>query len=229
MENLWRARKLRPATKTTYLKPWGTQPLKFAKSWVNLSAQYKSSIPLSNRPPLPSLVALKAFTDGQKVLAQSGEAAAIPFFKHAVELDPDFALAYAYLGITHTTIGEPGIGAAYTRRAFELRQRTSEPENYFISATYFKEVTGNLKTAEQTCALWGHAYPRSEKPHVYLSGAIFPQIGSYEKAIEEGKVAIRLNPDSPVPYAFLMFGDIGSNRFDDAKSVYRQALERKLG
>jgi eukaryotic-like serine/threonine-protein kinase len=193
----------------------------------SLSTVQKLDTPIE-QATTPSLVAFKAFTDGQKVLAQTGEAAAIPFFKHAVELDQDFALAYAYLGITHTTIGEPGIGAAYTRKAFGLRQRTSEPENYFISATYFKEVTGNLKTAEQTCTLWGHAYPRSEKPHVYLSGAIFPQIGLYEKAIEEGKVAVGLNPDSPVPYAFLMFGYTGSNRFDDAKAVYRQALERKL-
>ena len=187
----------------------------------SLSTVQKLNTPIE-QATTPSLVAFKAFTDGQKVLAQTREAAAIPFFKHAVELDQDFALAYAYLGITHTTIGEPDIGAAYTRKAFGLRQRTSEPENYFISATYFKEVTGNLKTAEQTCTLWGHAYPRSEKPHVYLSGAIFPQIGLYEKAIEEGKVAVGLNPDSPVPYAFLMFGYTGSNRFDDAKAVYRQ-------
>jgi DNA-binding winged helix-turn-helix (wHTH) protein/tetratricopeptide (TPR) repeat protein len=193
----------------------------------SLSTVQKLDTPIE-QATTPSLVAFKAFTDGQKVLAQTGEATAIPFFKHAVELDQDFALAYAYLGITHTTIGEPGIGAAYTRKAFGLRQRTSEAENYFISATYFKEVTGNLKTAEQTCTLWGHAYPRSEKPHVYLSGAIFPQIGLYEKAIEEGKVAVGLNPDSPVPYAFLMFGYTGSNRFDDAKAVYRQALERRL-
>jgi DNA-binding winged helix-turn-helix (wHTH) protein/tetratricopeptide (TPR) repeat protein len=193
----------------------------------SLSTVQKLDIPIE-QATTPSLEAFKAFTDGQRVLAQSGEAAAIPFFKHAVELDQGFALAYAYLGIVHTTIGEPGIGAAYTRKAFGLRQRTSEPENYFISATYFKEVTGNLKNAEQTCTLWGAAYPRSEKPHVYLSGAIFPQIGLYEKAIEEGKVAVRLNPDSPVPYAFLMFGDIGSNRFEDAKAVYRQALERKV-
>jgi DNA-binding winged helix-turn-helix (wHTH) protein/tetratricopeptide (TPR) repeat protein len=193
----------------------------------SLSTVQKLDTPIE-QATTPSLDAFKAFTDGQKVLAQSGEAAAIPFFKHAVELDHDFALAYAYLGIMHTTIGEPSIGAAYTRKAFGLRQRTSEPENYFISATYFKEVTGNLKTAEQTCTLWGHAYPRSEKPHVYLSGAIFPQIGLYEKAIEEGRVAVGLNPDSPIPYGFLMFGYIGSNRFDDAKAVYRQALERKL-
>lgn len=193
----------------------------------SLSSVQKLDTPIE-QASTPSLAALKAFTDGQKVLAQSGDAAAIPSFKHAVELDPDFALAYAYLGIVHTTIGEPGVGAAYTRKAYGLRQRTSEPENYLISATYFKEVTGDLMAAEQTCTLWSRAYPRSEKPRAYLSGAIFPQIGRYEKAIEEGKVAVLLNPDSPIPYAFLMLGYIGSNRFEDAKAVYQQARERKF-
>ena len=88
-------------------------------------------------------------------------AAAIPFFKRAVELDPNFALAYAYWGLTTTTIGEPSIGAGYTRKAYELRDRTSEPEKYFISTVFHKEVTGNIETAEQSCELWIHAYPRS--------------------------------------------------------------------
>ena len=175
-----------------------------------------------------SLEALKAFTEGDRVLNKEGDAAAIPFYKHAVELDPDFALAYAHLGITHTTIGEPDLGAAYTRKAYELSKRTSEPERYFITATYFKEVTGNLKTAEQTCQLWIQAYPRSEKPHVYLSGAIYPEMGEYDKAVEAGKEAVRLSPETPVPYAFLMFAQIEMNRFDEAKATYQRATERKL-
>lgn len=89
-------------------------------------------------------------------------------------------------------------------------------------------MTGDLNTAEQTCALWGRAYPRSEKPHLYLSGAIYPQTGQYEKAVEEGKEAVRLNSESPIPYAFLMFGYITVNRFDHATAVYQQAVENKL-
>lgn len=175
-----------------------------------------------------SLEAFKALIEGDRVLAGAGDAAAIPFYKHAVELDPDFALAYAHLGIAHTTIGEPDLAASYTRKAYELSKHASEPERYFIAATYFKEVTGNLKTAEQTCELWSQAYPRSEKPHVYLSGAIYPEIGEYEKAVEEGKEAVRLSPDTPTPYAFLMFGNIAMNRFDQAKATHGQALSRNL-
>jgi eukaryotic-like serine/threonine-protein kinase len=193
----------------------------------SLSTVQKLDTPIEDATT-SSLEALKAFTEGDRVLNKEGDAAAIPFYKHAVELDPDFALAYAHLGITHTTIGEPDLGAAYTRKAYELSKRTSEPERYFITATYFKEVTGNLKTAEQTCQLWIQAYPRSEKPHVYLSGAIYPEMGEYDKAVEAGKEAVRLSPETPVPYAFLMFAQIEMNRFDEAKATYQRAAERKL-
>jgi tetratricopeptide (TPR) repeat protein len=132
------------------------------------------------------------------------------------------------LGIAFTTIGEPSIGGGYTRKAYELRNQTSEQEKYYISAIFHKEVTGDLEKAEQSCKLWIQAYPRAEGPHIYLSGAIYPGLGYYEKAAEEAREAIHLKPDSPTSYVFLMFGYIGLNRLDEAKGVYGQALERKL-
>jgi DNA-binding winged helix-turn-helix (wHTH) protein/tetratricopeptide (TPR) repeat protein len=176
----------------------------------------------------PSLEALKAFSSGRKVWFTMGEAAAIPFYKHAIDLDPNFALAYAWLGVASTSIGEPSIAAAYTRKAYELRSRTSEPEKYFISAVFHKEVTGNMEQAEQSCKLWMQAYPRAETPLVYLSGAIYPVMGKYEKAVEEAREAVRLNPDDPIAYAFLMFNYISLNHPDEARAAYRQALDRKL-
>ncbi len=176
----------------------------------------------------PSLEALKAFSSGIKVSNTTGSSAAIPFFKQAIELDPNFALAYARLGIAYTSIGEPRIAADYTRKAYGLRDRTSEPEKYFISAIFHKEVTGNIEQAVQSCKLWIQAYPRSEIPHTYLAGAIYPVIGQYEKAVEEARESVRLKPDSPVPYAFLMFNYTAMNRLDEAKAAYGQALERKL-
>jgi len=176
----------------------------------------------------PSLEALKAYSAGVKVQSTTGDSEAIPFFKHAIELDPNFALDYAELGIAFTTIGEPSIGGGYTRKAYELRNQTSEQEKYYISAIFHKEVTGDLEKAEQSCKLWIQAYPRAEGPHIYLSGAIYPGLGYYEKAAEEAREAIHLKPDSPTSYVFLMFGYIGLNRLDEAKGVYGQALERKL-
>lgn len=176
----------------------------------------------------PSLEALKAFSSGRKVMLTAGDAASIPFYKRALELDPNFVLAYAWLGVAYTSIGEPDVAAGYTRKAYEMRARTSEPENYFISTVFHKEVTGNVKTAEQSCEVWKQAYPRSEMPHVYLSGAIYPVTGQYEQAVEEAREALRLNPDSPLPYAFLMLDDTALNRLDEAKATHQQALGRKL-
>ena len=192
----------------------------------SLNTLQKFDTPLE-QATTPSLEALKAFSLGRKVL-HTGDAQSIPFLKHAIELDPNFALAYAYLGIAFESIGEPGTAAEYTRKAYELRERTSEPERYFISATFHKEVTGNMANAEQACQLWIQAYPRSEEPRNYLSGAIYPVMGENEKVIEQASEAIRLKADSPVSYAFLIFGYIAQNRLDEAKATYEQALERKL-
>jgi eukaryotic-like serine/threonine-protein kinase len=131
----------------------------------SLSTVEKFDTPLEEATT-PSLEALKAFSSGKRA---SSPPLAITFYKRAVELDPNFAVAYAWLGVWHTSIGEPSTAAGYTRKAYELRDRASEPERYFVSAIYYKEVPGNLEKAEQTCRLWMQAYPRSEMPHIYLS------------------------------------------------------------
>ncbi len=176
----------------------------------------------------PSLEALEAFSMGRRVLFTTGFAATIPFFKHAVELDPNFALAYSWLGRSYGDIGEPDMAVDYTRKAYELRDRTSEPEKYFISINFHLEVTGNMENAQQTCELWIQAYPRAELPHVFLSALILPVFGRYEKAVDEAREAIRVNPDFPVPYLPLMFNYIALNRLDEAKATYEQALKRKF-
>jgi eukaryotic-like serine/threonine-protein kinase len=175
-----------------------------------------------------SLEALKAFSSGRRVLSAAGSAAAIPFFKHAIELDPNFALAYAMLGRVYGDIGESGKAADYTRKAYELRDRTSEAEKYFITASFHITATGNMEKAQQDCDLWTEAYPRSEMPHTYLAGIILPQLGEYERGVNEASEAIPLNPDFPVSYDVLMFNYIALDRLDDAKATYRQAVERKL-
>jgi serine/threonine protein kinase/tetratricopeptide (TPR) repeat protein len=190
----------------------------------SLSTVEKFDTPLEEATT-PSLEALKAFSSGKRATSPP---LAITFYKRAVELDPNFAVAYAWLGVWHTSIGEPSTAAGYTRKAYELRDRASEPERYFVSAIYYKEVPGNLEKAEQTCRLWMQAYPRSEMPHTYLSGAIYPAMGRYDGVISEAREAIRLKPNYPVPYVFLMDGYMALNRFDEANSTYRQALERKL-
>ena len=194
----------------------------------SLSTVQKFDTPLE-AATTPSLEALKAFSSGRKVLSTTGSAAAIPFFKHAIELDPNFALAYAMLGRMYGDIGESGMAADWTRKAYELRDRASEAEKYLITASFHITVTGDMEKAEQNCALWIQAYPRSEMPHDFLSGIIYPVLGQYEKGVEAAAKAIRLNPDDPVSYGVLIFSYIPLNRLGEAKATYRQAIEHKLG
>ncbi len=193
----------------------------------SLSTIQKFDTPLE-QATTPSLKALKAFSSGMQAMRTKGPEAATPFFKHAVELDPNFAVAYAYLGVQATTSLEPGLSVDYRTKAYELRDRASEAEKYWITATYHKGVTGNIPKAIEACDLWIQDYPRSELPHVYLGAAILPVVGQYERALEESSEGVRLRPDFPLAYAFRIRAYIALNRFDEAKATYAQALERKL-
>lgn len=180
------------------------------------------------RATTPSLDALKAFSLGMKVWNTEGSPAAIPFHRRAIELDPNFALAYAWLGRLYGDVGESSAAAESTRRAYELQDRTSEAERYFISASYQIVVTGNVEQAEQICELWKQVYPRAEVPHDFLAGMIYPSAGQNEKAVEEGREAVRLFPEASIPPSTLMFSDMAINHFGEAAAVYQDALKRKL-
>jgi len=193
----------------------------------SLSMVQKFDTPLE-QATTPSLEALKAFSAGRSVLFTTGSVETIPFFKHAIELDPNFALAYAWLARIYGNIGESGLGADYIRKAYELRDRTSEAEKYFISDNFDLEVTGNMENAQKTCELWIQAYPRAEEPHAELSALILPIFGQYEKAVREAREAIRVNPNFAVSYLPLMYNYIALDRFDEAKAAYRQAVAQKL-
>jgi serine/threonine protein kinase/tetratricopeptide (TPR) repeat protein len=193
----------------------------------SLSTVQKFDTPLE-QATTPSLQALKAFSSGFQIHLTAGNVEAIPFYKRAIELDPNFALAYAWLGLAFNDIGELSMDVHYTRNAYELRDRTSEPEKYFITARFHKAVTGDMEKAEQALQLWIQAYPRAALPHIYLAGAIYPVIGQYEKGVEAGREAIRLSPNFSPAYALPMFDYICLNRLDEAKATYKQAIERQL-
>jgi eukaryotic-like serine/threonine-protein kinase len=193
----------------------------------SLSTIQKFDTPLE-QATTPSLEALKAYSSGMQTIRTKGPDAATPFFKRAVELDPNFAVAYAYLGILASSTLEPSLSVDYRTKAYELRDRTSDAEKYWISAAYHKGVTGNIPKAIEACDLWIQAYPRSEMPHVYLGAAVLPVVGQNERAAEESSEGIRLRPDYSIAYAFRIRAYTALNRFDEAKATYGQTLERKL-
>ena len=176
----------------------------------------------------PSLEALKAYSMGWKVVASQGGDSAVPFFKHAVEIDPKFAIAYASLGLMYGSGGETELGTENTKKAYELRDRASDNEKFFISAYYDGRATGNQKKAQQTCEAWAQAYPREWKPHSFLAGFIYPVLGEHEKATEEAQKTIELAPDFGVGYALLGSNSLSLDRLGAAEDAVRRASERRI-
>jgi DNA-binding winged helix-turn-helix (wHTH) protein len=151
----------------------------------------------------PSLEALKAYSVGWQVSFSSGSAASLPFFQRAIDIDPSFASAYAALGRMYGDIGESVLSAQNTSKAYQLRDRASDQEKFFISVTYDLQVTGNLEKAQQACDLWIQTYPRAWLPHGLLSGGIYPPLGKYEEGVEEAKAALGIDPDFAIGYVNL--------------------------
>lgn len=193
----------------------------------SLSTVKEHDTPLSEATT-PSLAALKAYSQGWKVLRSTGESAAIPFFERAVAIDPRFAMAYAALGLMYAHLGESAISAVSTGKAYELRDRTSDEEKYFIEASYDARVTGNMEKAQQTCDAWAQAYPRDPLPHGYLGGFILVGLGNYRRALEEADEAVAVAPDLAPAYDILSYSYESLDRLDDAERVLRQASERNL-
>ena len=176
----------------------------------------------------PSLEALKAYSTGWKVLGPQGEAAAIPFFKHAVEIDPKFAIAYASLGLMYGSMGDTALATENAKKAYESRDRASDKEKFFISAYYEGRATGNQEKARQICEAWAETYPREFFPHSFLAGFAYPVLGKYEKAAEESQKTIQLDPDVGIGYVALSSASASLDRMGDAEDALRRASERKI-
>ena len=175
----------------------------------------------------PSLEAFKAYDLGRKRHFGGQYFDAIPLYRRAVLIDPDFAMAHAALGITYGTAQEPDLAAQSSRRAFELRERVTEREEFYIATRYYMDVLHDGDRAIETLELWKQTYPRDFVPRTNL-GARYCAIGQYERALEEAREGVRLNPDAGVAYASLAHGFIGLNRYQDARAAIEQARARNM-
>jgi serine/threonine protein kinase/Flp pilus assembly protein TadD len=174
-----------------------------------------------------SLEALQAFTQAQTKEALQGNAAALPYYKLAVELDPTFGYAWARLGFAYGQLSQDTAATASFKKAFELRDRVSQRERFFIEGQYYDYVTGDLDKFVETYSHWTQVYPREYMPHMRLSSSYRAQ-GNLEEALAESKVARQIAPDNVAPATSLMLAYFRLNRFKEAKAVYDETRARKL-
>ncbi len=188
----------------------------------SLASVQKFDVPVE--ATTPSLEALKAYSMGITTGRTKGDAEAIPFMKRAIELDPDFAMAYTGIAVEYGNLGRADLAAENAKKAYSLRDRVSERERYRISAFYFDKVTGEIEKATEAYELWAKSYPLDMVPHGNL-GNIYTALGQYDKAIVETETQQKLEPNI-VGYGNLAGLYIAVNRLDDARRTLKEAQQK---
>jgi serine/threonine protein kinase len=175
----------------------------------------------------PSLDALQAYSLGRKTMTvKSDFAAAVPLLQRAVSLDPNFAMAFSSLSNAYWSLGETNLGGKNAKRAYELRERVSDREKFYIECNYYW-ATGDLEKARQAYELWAQTYPRDDVPPGYLAD-IHGQIGEHAEALAEAQEALRRDSTSGLNYANLAFAYLNLNRLDEARTTAEEAQAKKL-
>jgi serine/threonine protein kinase/lipoprotein NlpI len=191
----------------------------------SLTTVQKFDIPLE-QATTSSLEALKNYSMGVTIRRQKGATQSIPFLRRAVELDPNFPMAYADLGLSHSILAEQSLALEYVTKAYQMRDRVTEREKLRITAFYF-DNTGELDKAMEANELWTANYPRDWVPHNFL-GSEYSSFGQNDKALMEFQEALRLAPDLAINYVNLGATYLSLNRLDEAKVTFDQALAHKL-
>ncbi len=192
----------------------------------SLATVQKLDVPLE-QATTSSLEALQAYSLGRNARNEKGSAAALPYFRRAIQLDPNFALCYWALGSDYFDLGEPWRASEYTTRAFQLREHASEREKLNIAAEYYRVVTGELDKAVETYQEVIESYPRDYRAYGNW-GLVRGEQGKYEKAAEVTTQALRLAPDRLASYADLANFTLALQRFDETRQSIHEAQARKL-
>jgi len=159
-----------------------------------------------------------------KARQEKGNDAPIPFYKRAIELDPNFAIAYAHLGQVYANSGVNHLATENSIKAFKLRDRVSERERLYIDSRYYGNVTGEKEKVIQVLEQWRQEYPREAEP---ANALVFEyrELGRYEDAFREARDAAQLEP-SPTTLDLLAFAALTLNRLDEAEAILKDLHAR---
>jgi serine/threonine protein kinase/tetratricopeptide (TPR) repeat protein len=190
----------------------------------SLASIRKFDVPI-DQVTTSSLEALKAFAMGNAEFDQENELQSLPFYRRAIELDPNFAWVYARMGTIYANAGEYQKAIEATRKAYELKDRVSEREKLYITEHYYQTVTGEKEKEMEVLELYGRTYPNDSVPPNNLSVG-YEMSGDFDKAAEQARDAVRVDPNSVSAWGNLEYGYLGANRPDEAQQTMQQALAR---
>ncbi len=173
-----------------------------------------------------SLEAFQAYSMGADEFRRGTILASVPLFRRATELDPNFAVAWLFLGTASAIAGGGGTREDLTK-AYELRDRVSEREKLYITSFYYANATDEWDKASEAERVWARTYPRSPLPHNMLA-ILHRRAGELEESLKENQEAYRLEPVNTAYVAQLARGFISLDRFDEAKAVVEKGIAQGL-
>jgi eukaryotic-like serine/threonine-protein kinase len=204
---------------------------KVASNLRDALGESRSSMQTYNKPleqvTTPSLEALQSYTQAEHLRAIGKSADAVPLYKRATEFDPNFAMAYAKLGLSVQELGEADADVKYMKKAFALADRVSPREKFYILQRYYGTVTGERNKVIESLQVWAQTYPGDWYPHNSLA-VEYRYRGEFDKTIREAKEALRLETNYVMPYSNLAFAYFDMDRFDEAKSMIAQEISRGM-
>ena len=189
-----------------------------------------SSIQASAAPPdrvtTPSLQAFQAYARGREQFRLAAYPEAVPFFKRAIELDPNFAMAYWLLGTAYGNSGDPASRRQYLQKAFTMVAHVTERERLSISGDFYL-LSGEWSKAGEALQLWTRTYPRDIRSHTFL-GNLYNATGEFEKAALEAEEIMRLEPKFAGSFARSINAYRILDRVDEARATGERAIEQQV-
>ena len=192
----------------------------------SLASVQQFDVPLE-QATTASLDALKAYSLAYHESNSGAYLAAIPLYQQAVTKDPQFAVAYAHMGQAYANSGQDDLAVKSINSAFDLRQRASELERFYIDTRYYELVTGDVDKRIEVLQLWKRMYPRDSVPPNDLA-AEYTDMGKYDQALAEAQDEVRLAPNDHTGYELLGISYLGLNRFDEAEAVRQKSIAHKI-
>jgi tetratricopeptide (TPR) repeat protein/predicted Ser/Thr protein kinase len=196
------------------------------KMGESLSSVRQFDVPLY-QATTPSLEALKQYSLAINA-REKDSAETIPFDIRAIELDPNFAMAYAGLAVDYSNVGQFELAREYIKKAFDLSNRVTEREKFHIRALYYGDIgTGELEKATQNDKQWVEEYPGDASAHGDLA-VVSMSKSHYEEAVEELLKALKIDPNDVGYYINLSFSYMALGRLDEAWNILNEAYARKF-
>ena len=212
------------ATKESVLPAMGTAVTAFREKLGESLASIKRYDSKIEEATTTSLEALKAYSQGLRTRRTTGDFDAVPLFRRAIDLDQNFALAYARLGTVYSNLGQADEAKKMTTRAFELREKVSEQERLYIEARYYTTVGNDVQKALDTYNLWLATYP-NDYTALTNSALLLKQQGNRPEAIRKLELATKVAPDQPLAWTNLGQTYFDNGQYADAKRVMETAIK----